>query len=202
MQKRKSLIARVKGLFSREAEIPLPEQETSLNLDEITIEQFQQILKYGKSSNRIAGYESLDFVQLPYGLIKRELPILQKQGKFAEMVDLVVRHQFPDADIRKATGNELMSFLLWIKEQQERINTIELNYLASDPDPKMVAAGIHQLNEMGEIPTIDQLAKGDILKYAEIEALPYYRVYEKLKLEKIMNDINKRYEEIIKNQTR
>ena len=138
-------------------------------------------------------------VSLPYGLIKRDLPQLQKQARFYDCVDLVLRHTYKDLDLSKATGNELMAFLLWIKEQQERLNALELNYLSSDPDPKMVAAGIHKLNDMGELPTIDNLAGGDLLKYEAIEALPYFRVYEKLKLNKIWSEINKQYEEIVKN---
>ena len=173
--------------------------ENEIMLDNLSAEQFDFILKYGKPSNKVLDYEAADFVSLPYGLIKRELPTLLKQAKFYKCVELVLKHTYKDLDLSKATGNELMAFLLWIRQQLDRLSILELNYLAQDPDPKMVAAGIHKLNEMGELPTIDNLAGGDILKYEAIEALPYFRVYEKLKLNRIWSDINKNYEEIIKN---
>lgn len=202
MLKRKFLIDAVKRLLnvSRET-LAEPEAEVSgrFELDQLTTEDFNKILKFGKPQNKVLGYEAAEFVSLPYGLIKRDLPQLQKQARFYDCVDLVLRHTYKDLDLSKATGNELMAFLLWIKEQQERLNALELNYLSSDPDPKMVAAGIHKLNDMGELPTIDNLAGGDLLKYEAIEALPYFRVYEKLKLNKIWSEINKQYEEIVKN---
>ena len=199
MSKRK-LLTNAVNLFKKNKEQPKIESSSGkFEVDNLSVEDFKLILKYGKSSDTIGKYKCCPFVELPYGLIKRELPNLQKQAKFYEMILLVLNHQYRSVDLSNATGNELMAFLLWLKEQQERLNLLELNYLSSDPDPKMVAAGIHQLNELGELPTIDSLAGNDILKYEAIEALPYFRVYEKLKLEKIMRDINKRYEEIIKN---
>lgn len=173
--------------------------ENEIDLDNLSKEEFEFILKYGKPSNQVLNYIADDFVSLPYGLIKRELPQLMKQAKFYKCVELVLKYTYKDLDLTEATGNELMAFLLWIREQLERLSILELNYLSQDPDPKMVAAGIHKLNDMGELPTIDNLAGGDILKYEAIEALPYFRVYEKLKLNRIWSEINKNYEEIIKN---
>ena len=173
--------------------------ENKFDIDNLTTKDFNRILKFGKAKNSIGKYESKKFIELPYGLVKRELPLLQKEAKFQEMVLAVLNCQFDDVNINDISGNDLMSFLLWIKSQLEFIFAIELNYLATDPDPKMVAAGLHRLSELGELPTLDQLAQGDILKYDLIEALPYFKVYEKLKLEKITGEIRKNYEEIIKN---
>ncbi len=171
----------------------------SIDINTLTMKDFNRILKFGKSQDFIGKYKSIGFLELPYGLIKRELKLLQKQEKFYEMIEAVLKFQYPNLNLSKASGNEQMAFLLWIREQLEFINAIELNYLSSDPDPKMVAAGIMELDELEALPTIDQLAQGNILNYQAIEALPYYRVYEKLKLEKKLRDINQRYEEIVKN---
>lgn len=174
--------------------------ENNFYIEGLSAEEFNQILKYGKTSNVIGQYESKKFIELPYGIVKRELPILQKGSKFQEMILAVLNCQFENVNIDNVSGNDLMAFLLWIKQQLEFIYSIELKYLSTDPDLKMMAAGLHKLNELGELPIIDQLAKGDILKYDLIEALPYFKVYEKLKLDKINSEISKAYEEIIKKQ--
>lgn len=173
--------------------------EDKFNIDKLTTKDFNRILKFGKAKNTIGKYESKKFIELPYGIVKRELPLLQKEARFQEMVLTVLKCQFEDVNLNAVSGNDYMAFLLWIKSQLEFIFAIELNYLSTDPDPKMVAAGLHKLNELGELPVLDQLAQGDILKYDLIEALPYFKVYEKLKLDKITGEISKSYEEIIKN---
>ena len=86
--------------------------ENEIMLDNLSAEQFDFILKYGKSSNKVLDYEAADFVSLPYGLIKRELPTLLKQAKLYKCVELVLKHTYKDLDLSKATGNELMAFLL------------------------------------------------------------------------------------------
>src|SRR5690606_30694403 len=160
-------------------------------------------LKYGKSSSKIAGFESKPFIELPYGLIKIDLPALQKSDPEPEaIVNLIISSQFPDFDIEAATGNEIVSFSLWIQEQQEFIYSIEEKYRSSEPEPERMAAGIHQLNEFGDMVTVDALAKGNILKYDEIKALPYCRVYEKLKLDKVNRDIEKRYQKIMEEKAK
>lgn len=175
-------------------------QDNLFELNNLSAKDFERLLKFGKPSNKVGPYESKDFVELPYGLVKKDIPNLQKQELFEDIILAVLNSQFDEVDLADISGNELMAFLLWIKQQIQFIYDIELNYLSSDPDPKMVAAGIHLLaQELGELPTIDQLAGGDVLKYDLIEALPYYKIYEKLKLEKLSNEISKRYEEIIKN---
>lgn len=158
---------------------------------------WDNILKYGKASHKIGELESRPFIELPYGLIKIDLPALQKKQDMEGMVSLIMKAQFPEFSVADVSGNQIVSFLLWIRDQQEFISQIEQNYLQSDPEPEMMAAGIHQLNEFGDMVTIDALAKGDILKYDEIKALPYYKVYEKLKLDKVNRDIEKRYQKIL-----
>ena len=164
---------------------------------------FDLILKYGKASSKIAGFESKPFIELPYGLVKIDLPALQRSESDSEaIINLIMKLQFPEFDIESASGNEIVSFSLWIKEQQEFIYSIEEKYLSSEPEPEMMAAGIHQLNEFGDMVTVDALAKGDILKYDETKALPYFRVYEKLKLDKVNRDIEKRYQKIMEEKAK
>lgn len=171
-----------------------------INFDGLTPEDFVRLLKFGQPSSKILKYESLDFMMLPYGLIKKDIPLLQKQNRYVDVIVAVLESQYSSVDLSKATGNELLSFLIWVKSQQDFISSIESKFLARPPKPELVAAGIAKLDEFGVLPTIDRLAKGNILDYERIEKMQYYKVYEKLKLDTVQQDIQEAHEELIKNK--
>ena len=183
--------------MSSHPDLPEQDPETGFSLNGLTQEKFELIMKYGKASNQLGKYTSKDFVELPYGIVRKELPTLQKKDLLYDSILLILGCQYDKVNLRGVTANEMMSFLLWIKKQQERIYKIEEHYLSSDPEPEMISAGVHKLNEMGVLSTIHHLAGKDPLKHAAIEAMPYYKIYEILKLEKIEKDINKAYQAIM-----
>ncbi len=163
----------------------------------ISQEQLTLMLTYGKSANRIGEFESKLFIELPYAIVKKELPALQNKEMITETVELIMKHQFPEFNIEEASGNEIMSFLLWIKEQQEFIKNIEEANLQSDPEPEMLAAGINRLNEFGIAPLMEKIAKDWNMIPEEVEVKPYFKIYEKMKMDKIQGEINKAYQKIL-----
>lgn len=179
-------------------EIPL--ENSKIDFSTVSLKDFQRMVKYGKSSDTIGPYKSKAFIELPYGVVKKDLPILQKQDLIQDSIELILNCQFDNVDLSEVPANDFLRFILWIHEQQEFIYTIEKNNLSSELEPELAAAGINRLDEFGSYTTIDSLASGDILKHEEIEKLPYYVVYQKLKLDKIQREIEKKYVEIIKNK--
>lgn len=176
-----------------------------LTLNGITDRDLGYILKYGKPKNSLCGYESKKLIYLPYGLIRKDIPIYQKTNRHDDVVIEILKAQHGnDIDLSAATPNDSLAFYLFVKKELEYIQKLEELHLASEPDIDMVGAGIHNLNELGVLPTIHALAGGSVLKHREIEATPYYEIYQVLKLEKIQRDINRRYNEIIaaKNKTK
>lgn len=67
-----------------------------------------------------------------------------------------------------------------------------------DPTPEQIQAGIKMFGQLGEMNTIDILAGGDPLKYAEIEKLEYNIVYWKLFKNKLNHIFEKNYKEVTK----
>lgn len=61
-------------------------------------------------------------------------------------------------------------------------------------------AGFSELDIFGEANTVDSLAGGDILKWNQIEELPYYQVFTKLYLDKVRNKVEKKYSEIMRHK--
>lgn len=163
----------------------------------ISESDFKRMLKFGNPSNKIGIFESTPFIELPFGLIKKDLPALQKKGDIIAVVNLVMQFQYTNFDAENESGNDIISFLLWIRDQQEFINHIEQTNLHREPKAEMLAAGIHRLDEFGVYATIDNLAGGDLLKHSEIESMPYFKIYEKLKLNKVQQEIEESYQKII-----
>lgn len=168
-----------------------------LNLQAVSFKDFQRMVKFGKASDRIGKYQSKPFIELPYGIVKKDLPLYQKKELLYESVELILGCQYADLDLSFASGNEILQFLIWMKEQQAFIKDREEQHLVSEPDPDMAAAGIDQLNVHGEVITIDSLAKGDLLKHDLIEQLPYHKVFKKLLIDKDIRSFEKRYAKVI-----
>lgn len=161
------------------------------------MEDLDLILKFGKVKNYIGEYRSKDFIELSYGLVKIEIPALLSAGKLNECTDLILKNQYPKFEIKNHLQNDILSFVLWIREQLEFIFNLENAYLHSEPKPDLLASGINRLDEFGAMVVIDNLAGGDILKYEKIKALPYFEIYQKLKMDKIQAEIKEQYEKIM-----
>lgn len=181
---------------AKETAVHLPDPH--LGFKGISTEDLDLIKRFGIPSNSLGGYVSKSFVELPYGLIRKDLPHLQKQERHLEYITMILSCQFETVDLRGVSANDILAFMLWIRNEQEKIYKIEEIYLSAEPDPDAISAGLNRLDEFGALSTIHSLAGGDILKHPAIEALPYYKVYEVLKLEKAHREIAKNYEEIQK----
>ena len=66
----------------------------------------------------------------------------------------------------------------------------------------MLVAGIHRLNEFGIATTVEKIAKDWNMKPEEVEAIPYFKIYEKMKLDKVQGEINKNYQKIIEEKSK
>ena len=168
----------------------------------ISENDFQLMLKFGKPNNKIGGYESKQFIELPYGMVKIEIPAILKEEDNIGAVDFIMKQQFEDFNINNYSGNEVILFLLWIKTQLEHINKIEIMFLHSEPEPEMVAAGINKLNEFDVEPLIERIAKDWNIKPEDVLKYPYHKIYRKLKMDKIQMEINKSYQKIIEDKHR
>lgn len=167
-----------------------------LDFSNITAEDLKLMLKFGKASDSIGKYQSKRFIELPYGLVRKDIPNLIKEDKIADAVLEVLKIQHDDFNFNNVTGNQIISFVLWILKELEFLGTIEKNNLSTDPEMEMRAAGIDRMNEFGVLPTIHALSGKDLLKHKEIEALPYFEIYQILKMEKVESEVMKNYNEI------
>lgn len=158
------------------------------------------IIKTGVRKNKVFGVEFEGLIYLPYWIVKVEIKELLINSKFSELIVLTLKEKGKDVsikDISKKNHKELFSFVLWVKDELERIFNLEKEYLSNEPDADSINAGIRDFDELGEINTIDNLAGGDVLKWEEIKRLPYHTVFDKLRKNTIENKFNKRYQKIL-----
>lgn len=158
------------------------------------------VVKYGKAKDTIGGKVCKSLLYLPYGMVRITIPALQGDERHDAVIETIMKSQYEDFTLDGVGTNEKLQFYLFVKKEMERIQEIERTFLSGEPEPELVGAGVHKLNEFGAFATVHSLAGGDILKHKEIEALPYFQVYQTLKLIKVNNEIDKAYNKI-KSQT-
>lgn len=166
----------------------------------ITPSQFEILLKTGKRNNVLFGYEVPMLIKLPYWMVKVEIVTYLKENNINELLHLFVEHL--KIKPKEIDYKEIISFVLWIKDEVEKIYKLEEAYLSSPTDNDMLAAGVKELDELGELNVIDSLAQGNILKWEKIKQLPYEMVFEKLRKSTLESKINKAYHKVISQKSK
>jgi len=168
-------------------------------LSSISQEDFNFLIKNGKRSQILCNFDFESLIYTKFGLLKETLPDLFSKNDFEQLFYLMLhdRKQFVFlADVQKIEVDKAMSFILWMIDEMKTIRELESTYLRSDPDVKLLQAGINKLDQFGLMNTLDNLAKGDILKYDLIRELPYNVVFDKQFLEVTKADIEKKLSKI------
>lgn len=153
------------------------------------------LTKRSKRLNTIAGEAFDDLTFLPYELLKHEIPNLVKQAKFEQVIFEIVRlrrNTVTLQEIEQLDNHDKLMFVFWVNDQYQLIANLEQQYLSTPPDPKLVNAGIKDLDVLGDVNLIDSLAGGDILKWEAVRNLPYAMIFDKQLKTTIENRINKK----------
>lgn len=168
-------------------------------LSQISQEDFNFLIKNGKRSSKLLNFDFESLIYLKWTTLKEILPDLFEKNDFEQLFYLMLqdRKQYVFlVDVQKIEVNKAMSFILWLIDEMKTIRELESNYLRSDPDVKLLQAGINKLDQFGLMNTLDNLAKGDILKYDSIRQLSYNVVFDKQYLEVTKSEIEKKLAKI------
>ena len=174
-------------------------------LSQISEDDFLFIIANGKRTSVVDGYDFKDATLFTYKFIKETIPNLIKNANFEKLIAMCFIDRgigYFENEVKHLDHNKLLSFILWIKDELESINKLESHYLSGEPDIDMLASGIKDLDQFGNINTIDQLAGGDVTKWKEVESLPYHIIFDKLYKTKIENDIQRKLNNIMKNKNK
>jgi len=168
-------------------------------LSSISQEDFNFLIKNGKRNSKLFNFDFESLIYLKWKTLKEVLPELFAKNDFEELFYLMLKDRGINlfkADVNNIEVNQAMSFILWIIDELKSVNELEKAYLTSDPDVKFLQAGGNNLNKFGLMNTLDNLAKGNILKYDLIRQLPYNVVFDKQYLEVTKSEIEKKLAKI------
>lgn len=172
-------------------------------LQGISPADYKFIKKYSKRTGTLCGVTLEDITDLPWDVLKHEVPKLFETNQLENAIHLVLKHYKKNitfTKVRKAPNSKKLLFLLWLRDQYETINQVEKKYLYNPPEAKQLQAGIQQLDVLGDINGIDNLAQGDILKWELIRRMKYSDIFNKMLKNTIEVRINKRLIEINKEE--
>jgi hypothetical protein len=139
-------------------------------------------------TNEIDGIICKDLIKLPYGIVKEVIPELLNNSMELESYINYLPLILGINKIKETDHNKLFSFSLWLAEEYKLILELERN-LETEPDIKLLQAGIQNINKFGIKVTLDSLASGKLKDYDYYYNLPYEKVFDKLLLDKEINKI-------------
>lgn len=160
------------------------------------LEDYDMIEKFAKRENTLYKITIEDLTFLPYQTLKHIIPDLIKQKRFEEVIftilDATKIRKITLKNVKRLDNYKKLMFFFYIQDQYKVIYDLEVKYLSQPPDAKMQNAGIRNLDVLGDIVMIDDLAEGDILKWNQIRELPYSMIFEKRLKTNIQFEINRK----------
>lgn len=173
----------------------------SLNskLQQITQDDFNFLVKNGKRSSILLNFDFESLIYCKWGFVKETLPDLFLKNDFEKLFFLMLKdrsqHWFI-CDVQRIELKDAIAFILWLIDEMKSITELESQYLRSEPDIKMLQSGINKLDQFGLLNTLDNLAKGDVLKYDAIRQMSYNVIFDKQYMEVTKSEIEKKLSKI------
>lgn len=174
-------------------------QRIEVILNAITESNWNYLIKYGERGNTLLGEEFDGVLWMPYWFIKNDAPMLIESGDITKLFEECLRIKgsvIEKVDFSSAYA-ESVSFLLWFRDNLMTISKMEKKYLGGEPSAELIASGSSELDKLGAIVIINELAQGDITKFKEIKEMPYNEIFDKLRLNNITANVKKNYNEIM-----
>ena len=160
--------------------------------DPAEIVKVQQLKKFIEKRGKIGKYEFGEIIDLSYS----DVDEIKETFVNGNILDLVTRSLGCDYNYLKDRDyKEFVYYLAYIEAQVLGVLKMEedLNAPDDDDDGLLELCGIEKLAKYGSLTVIDTLAGGNILKWKEVEKLPYKEVYVKLKMDKEKAAIQRAY---------
>lgn len=169
-----------------------------------SIKQFNFVNKYMLRSTKIMGvdYNLEDFLKLSYKSLKMTIPELFKAKMYDQIIHEVIKSKKKCTfrRVKRLNNKTKLYFLFHIIDIVKQINEIEKLTLSSPPKAELIAAGINELDKVGEISVKQKLSHRQIWKWREIEQMEYQDVYMWLLEDHIWARIKDRLNENQKNK--
>lgn len=164
----------------------------------IDYKYYSQLLNLLTPTNLILKKSMNDLFGQPYKLIiTLEKMYKEKETNPYKMIEIVsVAYQVPTEDLEPIGIFDFFKTFNYLHNAYTALIERENRMLHYEPDTDEVEADFTTLSKFGRLPSIDTLAKGNILEHDKITDLPYSRIFTKLYLESEKAKYQKRLFEI------
>ena len=159
-------------------------------------DDFTNLVRYLNPKNV---YEVPELMTFAWGKIKEWQRLFNtKQFDSEDLVRLFTEFTGKkQEEIEKLLAINFFYQIKWILGELEKLSLKEISNLSVQLTPEEIEAGFEDMNKFGYKATTDALALGNVLKWDEIEAEPYHKIFTKLLIQKTKAEIDKKYSKIL-----
>jgi hypothetical protein len=172
------------------------------NITQREFDRYSSLFEFVKPSNKLGKYQCKSFLEMTYGEVLNLINCVKSDDWLK-----VMKCYFPNLSNRKMMNirsNVFFPVFFWIKSDLESYQKRQ-KMLQGITDPKLEQAGVERLEVLGAMNEVFNTA--DLLNFRldeleKMENLPYSLVFTRLLKEKIGNDIQRDYQELMKHNSR
>lgn len=164
-----------------------------------SFEQYHNVLKHlqpiaiKRKGKSIASMTDLTFGEVTEVKMNLQDASFDNMKEIFKTVFRLKKYEFLNIDVL-----EFYHALNWIREEIQSIYENEKQNLSQAPDPKLVEAGIEDLNIFGELNTLIALGEKFGKAPQEVENWNYNLVFSLMLHQKISGEVSKNYSELNK----
>lgn len=150
-------------------------------ISSIEPERLSLMVKNGKRSSQLNGHDFRNLIYSSWKTVKETIPELIKANDFNKLIAELFRDRsigMFESDVDYMDYNEVLYFIFWILDELDAIFKMEQNHLSSEPDSKLIMAGISELNQFGDLNSIDSLAIKYHVSHEEVKSWRYHKVFD------------------------
>lgn len=162
----------------------------------MTEEQFEYALKYGKRKSDVNN-KDINVLELPFCFIKWEFMQLANESLQSSVLKCL---EYLKIESKSLTIKEVNAIFLYLYDEiiteKGLIHRLEKQFLSSEPDVDMIAAGQNRLAPFNNLLTLYNLANKDYFVMKKLESEPYGTLLDLQAMLKTQSEVQSRYQEI------
>lgn len=163
--------------------------------------QMYDLLRNLREADTLSAHKAERMDMQPFSVIVKLKKSLQQHTAQTLMDAVTLVFKLAGDEQKQLKLTEYFPALNFIINGVEQIVKMEANRLSSTPKDELLACGIERMNAYGDLVTIDTLAGGDILKWSQVEAMPWRYIFTKLCMEKDRAEIQDNVDELMRSKS-
>lgn len=170
-------------------------------INNLSQEELNILIDCGVRSSIINGIDWKDLTEFSFKFVKYDVVKCLNNDDTTKLIELGQKELGINKKI-DVSDKEIISFILWLKDEIERIAELERTYLSSPPKAEMQQAGIDKF----EVFSVENVVYSLVDKYRwkpdEVRQMKYNEVFSLQLYNKISNEYAEKFHEIKSKQNK